>query len=115
MAGDDEDGTLAADDQQDVVDDDPQSGKRKRKLPSPTLRGFLAEFHERAEGLSGPALQAEVDTLIERMIENHVAVVPVALKDELRARMREMLENDPTLAPMLQRLRAAAEREHKLP
>jgi hypothetical protein len=89
---------------------DPESGTRK-KGPSDAIQLLVADFRRRAVGMSGAALDAEVDAFLDRVMERHIAVAPEAMQPELREAFKKRLESDPTMQRMLVELRAAAARE----
>jgi hypothetical protein len=86
---------------------EPGSHSRDKRRAMGQVGLYLAELNRRAEGLTGEALAAEANRTIEEIVEYHLRVVPRRAREEARAKLREMLENDPHLAPLVKGFRAA--------
>jgi hypothetical protein len=86
---------------------EPPSNKRDKERATGMVRLYLAELTTRSEGLEGEALAREVNRTLDRIVEHHASAVPRRVRDEARAVMREALENDPSLAPIVAKLRVA--------
>ena len=94
-------------------DREPASVKRVKRKPGDTLQVLLAEFRRRAKGLRDDDLHAEVELLVDRIVELNAASVPRPLRDEFRTMMQGMIEADPTFADIVARMRASVARESR--
>lgn len=88
---------------------EPSSATRPKSAPE-TLELLVADFKTRARGLEGPALEDEIERLMQRLIEKSARLAPEPQRPELRKFLRAQLEADPTLQGMLGDLRRAARR-----
>ena len=109
MAGD-EDEIDSLEDEPMLDDYEAGSGRRVKRSAPPGVQRLFAEFVERSHGLSGPALERELDQLIDQIVERNVGIAPAGHQDELRATLRSYIEGDPTLSSMVSELRRASRR-----
>jgi hypothetical protein len=89
-------------------DGDDASRKQATKGPSAQLQILLADFRTRSKGLEGPELQAELDRLIEKMVDRAAGVAPPAVRAKVRDAIYEMLLNDPTMKTLMDDVRRTA-------
>ena len=91
-------------------DEDPASGKQAKRTSPAGLQLLMAEFRRRSTGLQGAELEQELELLVDRIVDRHVAVAPPALRAQMRASIKGLLDHDPTLGAAVQNLRAKAGR-----